>query len=203
MLPIKKQILIFVGVLILAGACVPVQTAPTSTNDSNLVSTFVAMTLSALPSPVPPTETPLPAPTEPVLSTPTIFVSPALASTLVIPTTKPDYACDIINQRPYDDTEFRRNEDFDIRWTIVNTGTLRWENETHITYQDGPKMTDVKKVDLPRLKPGEQYEVVLDATAPDKPDRQIMVWAVIGPGKTKGSSYWMCYPYVRIMVKNK
>jgi hypothetical protein len=117
------------------------------------------------------------------------------------PIIEPDYACDIIEQRPRDDTVFRRKEDFDVRWTIVNTGTHRWEEGTYLEYQSGPEMTEETRVDLPRLRPGEEYEVILDAAAPDELDRQIMVWAVQGPGAVKDSFYWMCYPYVRIIVE--
>jgi hypothetical protein len=62
-------------------------------------------------------------------------------------------------------------------------------------------MTEETRVDLPRLKPGEEYEVILDAKAPDELDRQIMVWAVHGPGTDDDTTYWMCYPYVRIIVE--
>jgi hypothetical protein len=63
-------------------------------------------------------------------------------------------------------------------------------------------MTDLKRIDLPRLKPGEKYEVVLDAKAPEELDRQVMVWAVIGPDADGKNYQWMCYPYVRIVVGN-
>ena len=35
---------------------------------------------------------------------------------------KPKYACDVIRQRPYDNSTFKPGDGFDIKWTIVNTG---------------------------------------------------------------------------------
>ena len=170
---------------------------------TNLVMTSVAQTFTAFPTSTPaPTDTPSPTPTEVI---PTIQFT--AAPTFVLPTNTPvettrsDYVCNIINQKPFDDTEFRPGESFDIKWTIVNTGTQRWEDETYLEYQDGPEMTDKTQIKLPRLKPNQQYEVVLDAIAPSESGMQVMVWAVVGPGTAKDSVYWMCYPYVRIIVK--
>jgi hypothetical protein len=170
---------------------------------TDLVMTSVALTVTAFPTSTPmPTDTPFPTPTE---VTPTIQFT--VAPTFIFPTstlvkaTKTDYVCDIINQKPFDDTSFRPGDSFDIKWTIVNIGTQKWENETYLEYQSGPQMTEETQIKLPRLKPGGQYDVVLDATAPSESGMQIMVWAVNGPGTVKDSSYWMCYPYARIIVK--
>ena len=190
--------LLFSSALILIIACGFAQPAP----DNGQVATLVAMTFTALYVPPSPTSSPIPTSTALVFPTPTFSPPTIVPPTVSVATAKPDYACDFSNQ-PYDDAAFRRNEDFDIRWTIINTGTQRWENGTHLAYQNGPKMTTVKRVDLPRLKPGERYVVALDATAPDERDRQVMVWAVVGPGAAKNSLYWMCYPYIRIMVGGK
>ena len=170
---------------------------------TNLVMTSVAQTVTALPTSTPaPTDTPLPTPTEII---PTIQIT--TIPTFVFPTSTPvdtartDYVCDIIDQKPFDDTSFRPGDSFDIKWTVVNTGTKKWEDGTYIEYQSGPEMTDKTQIDLPKLKPGAQHDVVLDAVAPSEAGTQIMVWAVIGPGTIKDSTYWMCYPYVRIIVK--
>jgi hypothetical protein len=39
---------------------------------------------------------------------------------------KAEYSCDIIHQRPYDNQEFLHGQEFDIKWTILNTGTKTW-----------------------------------------------------------------------------
>jgi hypothetical protein len=183
----------------LLGACLPVSIAPNPEQVENRVATSVASTLTELPVRVPPTDAPLPTATETLLPSPTFIPLPTLPPTST-PNPKPDYACDIINQRPLDDTTFQPGDSFDIKWTIVNTGVLKWPAGTYLEYQSGPEMTDVTEVELPRLKPGAQHEVILDAVAPDGRDRQIMVWAVYGPGAARDTTVWMCYPYVRIIV---
>jgi hypothetical protein len=113
------------------------------------------------------------------------------------PAAKPDYACEVTDQWPLDDIVFQRNEPFDLMWTLVNTGTQRWEEGTFLEYQNGPEMTEVKRIELPRLRPGEEYDVIMDAVAPDDLDRQVMVWTVYGPGGEDE----LCNPYVRIIVE--
>jgi hypothetical protein len=198
-----KQILGFLAMTFLIIACGFGQPEGNSEQVTNLVMTSVAQTVTALPTSTPiPTDIPLPTPIE---ITPTIQFT--AIPTFVLPTSTPvetaksDYVCDIINQRPFDDTSFRPGDSFDIKWTIVNTGTQRWEDETYLEYQSGPQMSETTQIKLPKLKHGGQYDVVLDATAPSESGMQIMVWAVVGPGTVKDSSYWMCYPYVRIIVE--
>jgi hypothetical protein len=170
---------------------------------TNLVMTSVAQTVTAFPtSTLVPTDTPSPTPTEAI---PTIQFT--AIPTFILPTSTPmetaksDYVCNIIDQKPFDDTSFRPGDSFDIKWTIVNTGTQKWKDGTYLEYQDGPEMTDKTQIELPNLKPGGKYDVVLDAIAPSESGMQVMVWAVVGPGTVKDSLYWMCYPYVRIIVK--
>ena len=199
---IKQIIFPVIAMAFLMNACAPSQPASNLELVGNQVATSVAQTVTALSANVPTsTNTPLPTPTATVAPIPTIVFPTAISVGSPIPTAKPDYACDIINQRPLDDTKFHRNEDFDVKWTIVNTGALRWENGTYLEYQNGPQMIQTKKADLPKLKPGEHYDIVFDATAPSELDTQIMVWAIIGPGTVKDSTYWMCYPYIRIIVE--
>lgn len=199
-----KRILSFViTTTFLIIACGLGQPESNSEEFSNLVVTSVAETLTAIPTSTPaPTDTPSPTPTEII---PTIqftaiptFVLPTITLTQ---TAKSDYVCDIIDQKPFDDTSFRPGDSFDIKWTIVNTGTQKWQDETYLEYQDGPQMTEKTEIKLPKLKPGGKYDVVLDAIAPSESGMQVMVWAVIGPGTIKDSTYWMCYPYVRIIVE--
>jgi hypothetical protein len=202
-------LLLLAATVSLLGACAPAQTEPDAGQFANQVETSVASTLTAFPTLAPPANTPLPTPTEALPPSPTstlpATVPPATASPTLppaaTPIVEPDYACDITSLWPADGAVLRPKEDFDIRWTIVNTGTQRWEHGTYLEYQSGPEMTEETRVDLPRLKPGEEFEVILDASAPDETDRQTMIWAVQGPGAAKGSFFLMCYPYVRIDVE--
>lgn len=199
----KRTVFILFAIAFLMSSCAPGQSEVDSQQLEEQLETMVALTLTALPTAFPTlTSTPLPTPTETAVPA-QIVVSPTAISfeNIVAPTAKPEYACNSTRREPADDTEIRREAQFDIEWTLINTGTQQWEQGTYLVYQNGPKMTETKQLELPRLKPGETYDLALRATAPSERDLQIMVWAVVGPGKAKGSEYWMCYPYIRIVVK--
>ena len=104
---------------------------------------------------------------------------------------KPEYACDIIHQRPYDNTEILHGQSFDIKWTILNTGTKIWPAGYDLKYWSGPHITTAGTVQLPEMDPNEQFDVVFDATAPNEPGLQVMTWVVEGQ---------LCFPYVAIIV---
>jgi hypothetical protein len=202
-LPVKQIPGFFIAMTFLIIACGFGQPESNPEQYTNLVMTSVAQTITAFPTSTPvPTDTPFPTSTE---ITPTIqftaFPTFVFPTSTPVGTAKTDYVCDIINQKPFDDTIFHPDDSFDIKWTIVNIGTQRWKDETYLEYQSGPKMTEETQIKLPSLKPGGRYDVVLDATAPSELGMQIMVWAVVGPGIVKDSNYWMCYPYVRIIVE--
>jgi len=153
-----------------------------------------------------PSNTPLPTQTEVGLPSVTPLIPTATPFVIVPPTTgpvasgggggvpvvKPEFACDVIHQRPFDDTSFKPNDTFDVKWTIVNTGTKTWRAGLDLKYLSGPKMTATNTIELPQMKPGDQFDIVLDATAPKENGMQVMVWVLEGP---------ICYPYVRIIVE--
>jgi hypothetical protein len=199
--PMKQMLFTFTGIVLLLGACAPSQPEADPRQFEYQLETMVATTLTAYPTVIPTlTDTPLPTATETLQPTPVAASPTAIPlEQFVIPTAKPEYACNTTRRDPADDTQIRRDSEFDIEWTLINTGTQQWEKETYLVYQSGPEMTDTKKLLLPRLEPGETYDVALRATAPSEKELQIMVWAVVGPGKN--TQYWMCYPYIRIIVK--
>jgi hypothetical protein len=135
------------------------------------------------------------------MAIPTMLPPTATPTSTEVTNTNTEYSCDIIDQSPSDDTKFSSGDDFDIRWTLINNGSEQWKDGTILKYQSGPHMTTQTKVALPRLKPDETFVVAFDAKASGKNGRQVMLWAVIGPGKTDATAIWMCYPYTRIMIK--
>jgi hypothetical protein len=143
------------------------------------------------PTPVPPTATPF------VIVPPTTVVSSGGSSSGgsggggSVPINR-DYVCDAINKKPADNTVFKPDADFDVKWTIVNTGTKDLRAGLDLKYFSGPQMTTLTRVELPALKPGEKYEVILDAEAPTKPGFHVMTWMVEGQ---------LCYPYIAINVQ--
>ncbi len=199
----KLVSLLLVTVFLLA-ACAP-KTVPTvDTNDiANKVMTAVAATISAQQSQTAAaqplaTATPVVIPTEtPMLPTATPFV---IASSTLKPSSGGggggpvtySYACDIVRQRPYDNTTFHPGDSFDVKWTIVNTGTATWVAGLDLVYYSGPKMTGASFVQLPQMKPGDTYSIVFDAHAPMEKGHHVMTWKLQGG---------FCYPYVAINVE--
>lgn len=207
--PSTKRILFSaMAAIFLLAACVPAA-QPTVDPDevANQVATSVAMTVAAQntqdalarPSDTPtlvPTETSLPSPTPvPALptATPFVVVPPTVASGGGGGvTTQQEYDCDIIRRRPFDNTFFRPGDEFDIRWTIVNTGTRNLRAGTDVKYSIGSQMVGVTFVELPEMRPGDQYEIIFDAIAPETEGNHIMTWVVEGQ---------LCYPYTAIIVE--
>jgi len=202
----NKPILIFaIALITLLPACTLWQSPPLPAPTAALTTTSAA-TATEQPTLIPPTNTPLPTQTNTVAPTATVAI-PTLLPPTATPTsadvtnTNTEYSCDIIDQSPSDDTKFSSGDDFDIKWTLINNGTEQWKAGTLLKYQSGPHMTAQTKVTLPTLDPGETTIISFDASVSGKSGRQVMLWAVIGPGKSGSADIWMCYPYTRIVIK--
>lgn len=210
--PTKRVLFLVMAAVLLLAACAP---APAPTQDpaqiqqqiqQSVASTVEAQNAQATEqqAQIVPSNTPLPTQTEAVPATPTPLIPTATPFVIVPPTTapsgggggsvtvKPDYACDVIHQRPYDNQYFKPNDSFDVKWTILNTGTKSWRAGLDLKYYSGPQMTTVTRVQLPAMDPGDQYDIVLDATAPSKQGFHVMTWVLEGQ---------ICYPYVAINVE--
>ena len=155
----------------------------------NQISTAVALTTAAQYTATP---------------TATPFTIPTLTPFIVLtPTTKPssgggggvpakaDYSCDIIRLRPTAYAEYHRGQEFDIKMTVVNNGTRSWYQGFDLKYSGGTVMTTTTHIELPAMAPGDQYEMVLDATAPAEYGNHTMTWTVEGR---------ICFGYVVITV---
>jgi len=204
----KRILLSMMGVILLLAACAPAAQPTESPEDiADQVATAVALTVAAqntqTAEAIPPaTNTPLPTQTEAFPPSPTPILPTATPLTLSTATrvagtagptaTRPEYACSAISRRPFDNTVFRPNAEFDIVWTIVNTGTKTMAAGLDLKYLSGPKMTTTSRVELPELKPGEQYIVDFDAIAPSAQGLHVMTYLVDGQ---------LCYPYVAIIVE--
>ncbi len=211
--PSTKRVLVSaMAISSLLAACAP---APAPTPDLALIQqliqqavelTVVAQNARATEQQalIVPSNTPLPTQTEagaptptPLLPTATPFVIIPPANTVVVsgnpvPFVKPDYACDSMNRRPYDNTSFKPKARFDIKWTIVNTGKKSIRAGADLKYFSGPHMATIDRIELPELKPGDKYELEMDAIAPEKVGFHVMTWTVEGQ---------LCFPYVAIQVE--
>jgi hypothetical protein len=207
----QKTVIILAAFMLVLTACAPGASAAGDTQSDietavaltvgaqNQIGTSVALTVAAqnptgtatpTVSPtglVPPTLTPIIPTITPIVVTP-----PTASGGGVRP--KPQFACDVIHQRPFDNSEFNPGADFDIKWTILNTGTETWYQGFDVKYLSGPNMTTtgITRIELPEMKPNAQYDIVFDAKAPMQKGFHVMTWLVDGP---------TCYPYVAIIVK--
>jgi hypothetical protein len=158
----------------------------------NQIGTFVALTTEAQATATF-TATPVTIPTLTPFVIPTSTTRPSTGGSGGSSSpAKYEYACDIINRRPYDNAEILHGQNFDIKWTIKNTGTKSWDAGMDVKYFSGPKMTSVTIVEIPvAMDPNDTYDIVLDATAPQELGFQVMTWTVQGQ---------LCYPYTALMV---
>jgi hypothetical protein len=203
----KRIFLTALTVIFLLAACAPAQpSTPNPVDVANQVGTSVALTVAsqnldtAEAAPVV-TDTAVPTATLVAVDTPTPILSTATPLVLVSATTsggggggttQNESSCDVIHQRPFDYTIFKPGERFDIKWTILNTGTKTMRAGLDLHYNQGPQMTTVTTVELPELKPDAQYALQFDAVAPSKEGSYIMTYIVEGG---------LCYPYVAIKVE--
>lgn len=208
----KKILFIAVATIFVLSACMPAQPTATPVNVDNLVATAVALTVAAqnaqtqaAQSAVPEaTNTTLPTQTPDVPPTPTLIIPTNTATAIPLPTTapgggggggtttKPEYACNPFPRTPRDNTVFSPNDEFDIKWTIVNTGTKTMRAGLDVKFNSGTRLTQTQFVELPELKPGDQAVVDFDAVAPQKEGTYIMTFIVEGG---------LCYPYTAIVVE--
>lgn len=212
MSPLMKLFLFSaLALMFLVSACAPAAPTQSPEDIANQIATSVALTVAAqnaqtqaAQSAVPPaTNTTLPTQTDAVVASPTPILPTATNTAVVLPTSsgggggggvvvKPEYACNPFPRLPRDNTIFRPNDEFDIKWTIVNTGTKTMRAGLDVKYNSGTKLTSTTFVELPELAPGEQTVVVFDAVAPEKEGTYIMAFIVEGG---------LCYPYTAIVVE--
>ncbi len=121
----------------------------------------------------------------------TPFVLPTFTPTITqVP---PKYSCSIVTKKPKTNEVFAGGVDFDIKWTIKNTGTATWYDAADIKYYSGTSFANSTRAEIRApLAPGQTFDLVLDATAPKKSGYHFMAWMVEGG---------LCFGYVNIWVK--
>src|SRR5512142_186910 len=208
----RRILITTMAVVLLLAACAPAKVAtPNPVDIANQVATAVALTVASQnldtqqAAPVV-TDTPVPTATAAVVDTPTAILPTATPFVIVPPTTvsggggsssggstttSSGYSCDYIHQRPFDNTVFKPGDKFDIKWTIVNNGTKTMRAGLDLKYNSGTQLTS-GTVELPELKPGDQFDVQFDAVAPTKEGTYIMSYIVEGG---------VCYPAIQIKVE--
>ena len=184
-------------------ACIPQPATPSGPSAAEvdaMIGTSVALTITAhaqtqaaIPT-LTPTPTETPSPTVTVTASPFPTLTPFSTSTK-FPTSAPaDYACAVVNKSPGDNSIFKPNKDFDIKFWLRNVGTRKWDKGADLSYHDGTKMIVGNTVyELPEVKPGQQVgPFIFDARSPKK------LGDFVTRLKLQGG---FCYPYVKILVR--
>lgn len=206
----------------LLAACAP-QTVPTTSPEliEEDVATSVAMTIEAQGQiatavaqtvAAQETEPPVEVPTETATPVPPPTLTPVLASATPFTTggsssggsggssggggsTTAKLSCDIIRQRPIDNTEYKRTNTFDVTFAILNNGTSTWDAGKDLVLLGNPEGTLINPpgtIELPKMEPGDVFTVgPFDAQAPDAPGRYVIDFKLEGG---------FCYPYVVFYV---
>lgn len=212
---IRKILFAAMATVFLLSACgLPAQPTQNASDVTNQIATSVALTVAAqnaqtqaVQSPTAQvTNTTLPTQTQEGLPSPTEIIP--TVTPVLIPTTRPSgggsssggggnvvstgYACDSIRRRPLDNTVFKPDKPFDIKWTIVNSGTKTMRAGLDVKFTSGTLMANTNRVELPELKPGAQYTVDFDAVSPHKEGTYVMTFMVEGG---------LCFPYTVIVVE--
>jgi hypothetical protein len=156
-----------------------------------------ALTQAAAPSetPVPPTNTSVP-PTAAVPATEIITqtpVTPALSFTptktpgsstsgsypTFTPTFYPDRA-ELVAKNVPNGVNFAPNAEFDIVWTVKNTGVRAWDNQFYIKYTWGVEGSDSSIYHLPgAVAVGSTVDLRVDMLAPSTPGSYSTTWSLI------------------------
>lgn len=221
-LSIPLRVIFTFLVIAMLAACAPGEAPPSAEDVQAQVATSVAQTVEAqgqiatsvaLTVAAQETEMAAANPTE----TPTATLPPTMTPVLVTATpvtlvppaggggggtsgggggfSKYEYSCDIIRQRPQDNTEFKRTHTFDVTFTILNNGTKTWAAGKDLVLLGNPGGTLINPpgtIELPKMEPGDTFQVgPFDAQAPNEPGKYVIDFKLEGG--------W-CYPYVAFYV---
>jgi hypothetical protein len=92
------------------------------------------------------------------------------------------YACSFISQTPKDWSRMRPRQDFDMEWTVQNTGGLTWHaSSIAIKYLGGTKMqTRGNKASLSDdVGAGKKTTLIVDMNAPKAPGTYTALWSLV------------------------
>lgn len=142
-----------------------------------------------------PSITPLPSATATATDTPFGFVPSKTPTAIIIPTLEPhdpdegatdewgsETRCSLISKSPPNWTEVRPGGQYQVSWTLLNSGTKTWQaNQMVLVYYNGAKLTppDHKKTSLAKdVRVGQTITTSVNIYTPKAPGHYKAVWAL-------------------------
>lgn len=177
----------------------------------NQVASMVEATLQSLPTnePVATATQIFTATTEPTPTTapvqitevPTFSPIPPTATRSSVvrqPTVAQEYACAVFSQKPKDYVIMSPRQEFDMKWTLLNTGTKTWtDHSTDYKHVRGELMhqhASVYNINK-HVGPGGKLEITIDMVAPKEKGTHVTYW-----GLANGSQHF-CQFYIIVVVQ--
>ena len=111
---------------------------------------------------------------------------------------KKEYACSVVSQSPKDWAKMKPRQDFDARWTVLNTGSKTWTtNGTDYKYLRGAKLhTNGSLFDMPKNVASDgKIALYVDMMSPKDKGTYVSYW-----GLANGTAQF-CQFYLIITVK--
>jgi hypothetical protein len=198
-----QTIITLSGIMLSMLACeLPVVATPVTSNSPSIpIETVIVRTAEAAQTQtanaIPATETmtltftPTKTPTVSPTPTETIIIKlPTFTFTPIIPTDTPGPisvgpGCDLVTQDPYSNEIIAPKLNFDVSWTLRNTGAEKWaKGDYDFEYLSGPKIFKDRRFDLPSdVESGEEVTFTARLKAPEGPGKYSLNW-----GLTSGKS---------------
>jgi len=211
----KNKLLIALGILALAMACLPTAGTPFPTAAPGAINTFIAQTAEvastqsavAMPASQTPSATPKPTFTKTTSPTPTItfvFLLPGLgpSGTATMPgisngTSNSKYACTVFSTDPADNTVYAPRDDFIVTWGVRNIGRETWYRATmSYRYYNGAKLHKVESYNIPKgVEPGKNVFLTAEMSAFKERGTYTTKWAL-----NVGNEYF-CPMTITVVVK--
>jgi len=129
-----------------------------------------------------------------IVASPTTKVLPSNTAFPVIPTATlkpvvkyptytPTYYTDsavVVTKWPADGQSLGANTDFDIRWTVKNTGQRAWTSDFYYRYLSGVKGSKGTMYYVPtNLSVGDETQLIVDMIAPGQPGLYNTYWQLV------------------------
>lgn len=123
----------------------------------------------------------------PLLAPMTLASAPVITIAIESVPAGSEYACTLVTQKPKDWTKMGRRHIFDATWTVKNSGTKNWgQNSIDFKYVSGTKMhTYGDSYDLSKdVGAGKQITLIVDMTTPKTKGYYTEAWGLFRGSKS-------------------